>query len=94
MNVRDDCGGLECHAVVINAGSHGLHLLNEIRDVVRQAQEVLFVSAWADLAGNGQLTMGVLVAFAAQPFDGQHVIARDAVVKNDAPVDLKVISGF
>src|SRR5690606_6125614 len=91
FDVRQDGRGLEHDTVEILAGLRGLQLLHEEGHVVGQAQEVFLVLARAGLAGDRNLPGVIIVAQAAQALDGEHVVARDAIVKHDTAIDFKVV---
>src|SRR5690606_116389 len=80
--------------VVISAGLSRLELLDEVRHVVGQAEKVLLIGAGSYLARDRNLFGGVVVTRAAQTFDAEHVLARDAVVEYDAAVDFEVVSSL
>lgn len=89
IHVRDDRLRLEDHAVVVGADVLGFQLLGEEGHVVRKAQEVLFEGVRASLARDGDFAGFVVVSEGAKAFDGQDIIASDAVVENDATADFE-----
>src|SRR5688500_11879303 len=89
INIRKNRLRLEGHTVVIGTGLHRLPLLNKIRNVVRQAKEVLLVKIVAHLANNFQL-LAVLFN-RARPFNSQKVLVSDAVEKYNPALNLKIV---
>lgn len=74
---------------MVGVDLEGLDLLDEVRDVVGQAEEVLLVLLLADLAGDLELRIGGIRLDGAVALDDHQVGVRDPVQEHDPPVDLE-----
>ena len=94
VDVRNDDRRLEYHPIEVVAGFLRFHLLDEVRHVVRESEEMLFVGVGAGLTGDRELAGRVAVPERAAPLNLEHIVSRDAVVEDYAPAHLELVSGL
>jgi len=89
LDVGNDSGGSEDDAVVEGVGRNGVELLAKPGDVVAYAEVVFFVCGGACLDDDGKFA--VFKGDREEAFNGENVVASDAIVEDDAAKDFEVV---